>query len=122
MRPLDECEALSTSFFCLVVESSLVLIKSPAEINCSCYFRLRKRPAKVLTEAQIDERCVTIKSWAHYKLKEHLSDIQMIDGMLYSQQRALDELRNESEELYQQAIQVSLYNINNHIIFYIKLS
>lgn len=92
-----------------------------AGVNCICScFRLRKRSAKKLSEAQIDERSVTLKSWAFYKLKENLSDIQMVDRMLYSQQRALDELRKESEELYQEAIQVSLCDIINHSIFDVR--
>jgi len=32
--------------------------------------------------------------------------MQMIDRLVFSQQKALDELRQESEELYQAAIQV----------------
>lgn len=86
------------------------------------FSRLRKRPPKILSEAEIDERCVTIKKWAHYKLKENLADVQMLDRMLYSQQRALDELRQESEELYQEAVQVSLCNNIIRIIFEVRLN
>lgn len=37
-----------------------------------------------------------------------LSDLQTIDRLGFCQQKALDELRKESEELYQEAIQVSV--------------
>lgn len=44
--------------------------------------------------------------WAKYKQEQHLTDIKMIDRIFISQQKALDELKKESEELYQEAIQV----------------
>lgn len=40
----------------------------------------------------------------------------MLDRIQYAQQRALDELRKESEELYQEAIQVIWIPINNLFI------
>lgn len=46
------------------------------------------------------------KKWALYKKEQHLKDLKMLDRIAYSQQKALDELRNVSEELYQEAIQV----------------
>lgn len=45
------------------------------------------------------------KSWARYKHKEKVADYQCIDRMVRSQQKALEELRLESEELYREAIQ-----------------
>lgn len=48
------------------------------------------------------------KKWAHFKLKERVSDFQIIDRVLQSQKKALEELRKESEELYQEAIQPDL--------------
>lgn len=46
------------------------------------------------------------KEWSRYKHLEHLKDVQLLDRMAYSQQKALDELRKESEELYLEAIQI----------------
>ncbi|KAJ8963155.1 hypothetical protein NQ318_018620 [Aromia moschata] len=43
--------------------------------------------------------------WCQYKREQHLADLQMLDRILYSQQRALDELLKESEELYAEAVQ-----------------
>lgn len=54
----------------------------------------------------MEKRHLLLKEWSRYKYKQHLEDTQMLDRIIYSQQRALDELRNESEELYQEAIQV----------------
>lgn len=51
---------------------------------------------------------------------EHLADMQMIDRIMYSQQRALDQLRLESEELYQEAIQVK--NSQTNLLFDINTS
>lgn len=65
--------------------------------------RLRKLP---LSEEEIQSRISLQKEWTRYKTQQHFIDIQIIDSIFYSQQKALDELRAESEELYQEAIQV----------------
>lgn len=62
----------------------------------------------IVPEAVIEERILLEKKWSLYKQNQHVKDIQMLDKLMFSQQKALDELRNESEELYQAAIQVPL--------------
>lgn len=59
----------------------------------------------------MEKRIILLKEWARYKHKQYLEDTQMMDRIMYSQQHALDELRKESEELYQEAIQVALLKI-----------
>ncbi|PSN33246.1 39S ribosomal protein L40 [Blattella germanica] len=67
----------------------------------------RARNLPPLTLEEEDERILLQKEWSRYKRKQHLKDIQMIDRLIFSQQKALDELRKESEELYQAAIQIN---------------
>lgn len=74
-------------------------------------FRQRLRDIPPLSEEEAESRILLQKEWTKYKTQQYLADAQMIDSMLYSQQRALDELRAESEELYQEAIQVIYYSI-----------
>lgn len=45
-----------------------------------------------------------MKKWAAYKAEQHLNDVKILDKLMISQEKALNELRFESEELYQQAI------------------
>ena len=59
-----------------------------------------------MTPETIAERALLYKEWTRYKRKQNLKDMQMIDSFVFAQQKALDELRQESEELYQAAIQV----------------
>jgi large subunit ribosomal protein L40 len=59
-----------------------------------------------LTCETIEERALLYKEWARYKRKQNVNNMQMIDRLVFAQQKALDELRQESEELYQAAIQV----------------
>ncbi|EZA57866.1 hypothetical protein DMN91_002756 [Ooceraea biroi] len=68
--------------------------------------RLRKPPS--LSEEEMESRIILQKEWTRYKYRQYLEDAQAIDSILYSQQKALDELRAESEELYQEAIQMDL--------------
>lgn len=72
-------------------------------------FRQRLRVIPPLSEEEVESRTLLKKEWNRYKTKQNLADTQKIDIILYSQQRALDELRAESEELYQEAIQVTNY-------------
>ncbi|XP_012538009.1 39S ribosomal protein L40, mitochondrial isoform X2 [Monomorium pharaonis] len=66
--------------------------------------RLRKLPP--ISEKEAESRILLQKDWNRYKTQQNLANIQAIDSIFYSQQRALDELRAESEELYQEAIQM----------------
>lgn len=68
--------------------------------------RNRIRNNRTISSEKLEERILLLKEWSKYKLQEHLKDIQMLDRIMYSQQHALDELRKESEELYQEAIQI----------------
>ncbi|CAH1284945.1 unnamed protein product [Diabrotica balteata] len=69
----------------------------------------RKRNLAALSTEILERRALLQKKWCHHKREEHLRDMQMLDRMSYSQQRALDELRKESEELYQEAIQFDFH-------------
>ncbi|XP_022913089.1 large ribosomal subunit protein mL40 [Onthophagus taurus] len=68
--------------------------------------RYRKSPA--LTAETLEERILLEKQWSQFKKQEYVKDLKMLDRIAYSQQKALDELRKESEELYQEAIQPDL--------------
>jgi large subunit ribosomal protein L40 len=76
-------------------------------------FRQRSRKLPPLNPEQQEERALLMKEWARYKHAERLRDLQLVDKVMNSQQKALDELRAESEELYQEAIQVSSLSRNN---------
>jgi large subunit ribosomal protein L40 len=65
--------------------------------------RSRKLPA--ITEQEQEYRRLLMKKWAAYKNEQILNDYKILDCMAQSQKKALNELRFESEELYQQAIQ-----------------
>lgn len=66
--------------------------------------RLRKLPP--ISEEEKESRILLRKDWNRYKTQQHMAMVQTLDSIFYSQQRALDELRAESEDLYQEAIQV----------------
>lgn len=72
-------------------------------------FRQRLRKVPSLSEEEAESRVLLLKEWSRYKTEQHLNDIRAIDSMIYSQQKALDELRAVSEELYQEAIKVIDY-------------
>jgi large subunit ribosomal protein L40 len=52
-----------------------------------------------------ERRAVLTKQWAAYRYEENLKDFKSLDRIVQAQAKALQELRFESEELYQQAIQ-----------------
>jgi len=69
-------------------------------------FRQRLRKLPPISEEEAESRILLQKEWNRYKTQQHLANIQALDSIFYSQQKALDELRAESEDLYQEAIQV----------------
>ncbi|XP_044745718.1 39S ribosomal protein L40, mitochondrial [Coccinella septempunctata] len=90
LKPLEECEI-------------------PLNIIDERDIRTRSNPP--LPEEELERRALLEKSWSKYKQNHHLRDIKMLDRILFSQQKALDELRAESEELYQEAIQTDFHLI-----------
>lgn len=70
------------------------------------FCRQRSRDLKALNSETLEERALLEKQWARFKNEQHLKDLKMLDRIAFAQQQALDELQKESEELYQEAVQV----------------
>ncbi|XP_067614323.1 large ribosomal subunit protein mL40 [Eurosta solidaginis] len=68
----------------------------------------RARKLTPLSEEEIEKRAALTKQWAKYKHEEKMADFQAIDRLLQAQNKALEELRKESEALYQEAIQIDM--------------
>lgn len=66
----------------------------------------RKRPVVTHDNNKLEDRILTGKVWAKYKHDEHYFNLQVISDLEYSQQRALNELREVSESLYLAAIEL----------------
>uniref|UniRef100_A0A182PLM9 Large ribosomal subunit protein mL40 n=1 Tax=Anopheles epiroticus TaxID=199890 RepID=A0A182PLM9_9DIPT len=65
----------------------------------------RKRAVPKPTAELIETRALLEKQWAKHKMQEKLADYQLYDRIVAAQTKALNELKLESEELYQLAIQ-----------------
>lgn len=78
-------------------------LETPIELIDQQDQRARKVPA--ISEEENEYRMILMKKWAKYRNEEILKDYQAIDRMVSAQKKALDELRFESEELYEAAIQ-----------------
>ncbi|KAK9893109.1 hypothetical protein WA026_023829 [Henosepilachna vigintioctopunctata] len=90
LKPIDECEI---------------------PLNITDERDIRKRENVPLPENVLENRAVLQKMWSIYKQDHHLKDIKMLDRIMFSQQKALDQLRLESEEFYQEAIQTDFHLI-----------
>ncbi|CAH1169680.1 unnamed protein product [Phaedon cochleariae] len=88
LKPIDECE---------------VSIEIKDELG------KRKRDLAALSCELLEKRVELEKQWCQYRREQHLTDIQMLDRITNAQQKALDELKKESEELYQEAIQFDFH-------------
>lgn len=69
---------------------------------------MRTRPKVELSNEVLENRKLLEKQWAKFRMTEKLADYQLIDKLVQSQQKALAELKFESEELYREAIQSDL--------------
>ncbi|KAL8598376.1 hypothetical protein ACOMHN_032653 [Nucella lapillus] len=65
----------------------------------------RRRPLVELSYEETERRALLHKEWARAKMREHKTESLVWARVTRAQQRALAELRFESEELYQMAIQ-----------------
>ena len=75
-------------------------------IKFLCRQRSRNLPPVPPEVAEL--RILLNKEYCYYKLLQYRQDMLTMDNILYSQQKALEELRKESEELYNEAIQVKI--------------
>ncbi|XP_025837260.1 39S ribosomal protein L40, mitochondrial-like isoform X3 [Agrilus planipennis] len=102
LKPIDECEVPLYLIDEQRYHYTTLVIKKHDNLQ---YYRKRARTIQ-LTEEVLESRAALFQAWSCYKQQQHLNDVQMIDRIMYSQQKALNELKNESEDLYQEAIQV----------------
>lgn len=47
-----------------------------------------------------------LKEWTRFKTNQYRESVNIISGMIADQEKALEKLRNESEDLYLAAIEV----------------
>ncbi|XP_012680960.2 39S ribosomal protein L40, mitochondrial [Clupea harengus] len=70
--------------------------------KCLDEMRARGEPRLVFEESE--RRALLLKEWSRYKHTQHQAEMAAISGALEAQRQALEELRLESEELYQAAL------------------
>ncbi|KAG8037095.1 hypothetical protein G9C98_004417 [Cotesia typhae] len=82
--------------------------------ECQVPFKLidelkqRTRPKPELTPEVLEERTLLLKDWSRYKHRQHVEDVMTIESMIASQHRALEELKAESQDLYDAAIELDM--------------
>jgi len=90
------------------LEKSARQLKPLAELevprNVRTELRERRRKTQSLTTEQADHRFDLMKAWSRHKHQQHVQHVQMFRRIMDSRERALEELRAESYQLYCQAI------------------
>ncbi|KAM4616084.1 large ribosomal subunit protein mL40 [Polymixia lowei] len=69
-----------------------------------CLDETRARSAPRLAFEESEHRALLLKEWSRYKQKQHIAEMEAIALALEAQREALEELKFESEELYQAAL------------------
>ncbi|KAM6944348.1 large ribosomal subunit protein mL40 [Lycodopsis pacificus] len=64
----------------------------------------RERSAPRLSFEESEGRALLLKEWCRYKQEQHMAEVQAVELSLEAQREALEELKLESEELYQAAL------------------
>lgn len=64
----------------------------------------RQRSAPQLLFEESERRALLLKEWSIYKQKQHMAEAKAIEHALEAQREALEELKLESEELYEAAL------------------
>ncbi|XP_055348667.1 39S ribosomal protein L40, mitochondrial-like [Paramacrobiotus metropolitanus] len=76
----------------------------PKQLRLEMKERTRKPPP--LEEEELERRALLRKTWTRYKHYQYLAEQDKLSTMVMSAEAALRELRIESEELYQKAVQL----------------
>ena len=58
------------------------------------------------TSEELESQVLLMKDWCRTKMADHWTELGALKRVQQAQEHALNMLREESEELYQQAIQV----------------
>lgn len=69
-----------------------------------CLDETRERSAPRLSFEESERRALLLKEWGRYKQEQHMAEMKAVEHALEAQREALEELKLESEELYQQAL------------------
>nr|XP_029135167.1 LOW QUALITY PROTEIN: 39S ribosomal protein L40, mitochondrial [Labrus bergylta] len=64
----------------------------------------RERSAPRLSFEESERRALLLKEWCRYKKNQHMAEVEAVELALEAQREALEELKLESEELYQAAL------------------
>ncbi|XP_026176685.1 large ribosomal subunit protein mL40 [Mastacembelus armatus] len=73
-------------------------------IPTKCLDETRERVAPSLSFEESEGRALLLKEWSRYKQEQHMAEVRAIELALEAQREALEELKLESEELYQAAL------------------
>ncbi|XP_043492233.1 39S ribosomal protein L40, mitochondrial isoform X2 [Polistes fuscatus] len=111
LREREERKKKKLEKFIRRLEKHSKQLKPIGELEIPLYLKTEKeertRKLLPLSEEEEDRRILLQKEWSRYKQKQYLDDIRTIDRFISSQNKALQELKAESEELYNEAIQAS---------------
>ncbi|XP_030273442.1 large ribosomal subunit protein mL40 [Sparus aurata] len=69
-----------------------------------CLDETRERSAPKLSFEESERRAMMLKEWCRYKQDQHMAEMEAVELALEAQREALEELKLESEELYQAAL------------------
>uniref|UniRef100_A0A1A7Z590 Large ribosomal subunit protein mL40 n=1 Tax=Iconisemion striatum TaxID=60296 RepID=A0A1A7Z590_9TELE len=76
--------------------------------STKCLDETRTRPAPRLSFEESESRALLLKEWSRYKQKQNMAEVDAVQLALEAQREALEELKLESEELYQAALKPDL--------------
>ncbi|KAJ8005749.1 hypothetical protein DPEC_G00121130 [Dallia pectoralis] len=72
--------------------------------SAKCMDDTRVRSAPQLSFEESERRALLLKEWSRYKQTQHRAEMEAVRVAVETQREALEELRLESEELYQAAL------------------
>jgi large subunit ribosomal protein L40 len=78
----------------------------------------RTREKVVYSSEELEAQILLMKDWTRYRMKFHNMEMKACFKMKAAEQKALDKLREESEELYQQAIQVMIKTYTKYKVYW----
>ena len=67
----------------------------------------RKRPPSSISDEEQERRFLLVKEWTRHCMEKHKQELQFLQGLVKSRERALKELKKVSPSLYLQALELN---------------
>ena len=91
----------------LLLEAAIKAAKKGEALDPEMLNPARKRQKVAVSEEERERRFLLVKEWSRYKMEQHKQELQHLQDLMKSREKALRELKKVSLPLYSQALELN---------------